>query len=215
MHNKPHTQSTKDLISLKKKGQRSNPATEFKKGGIPWNKGKKGYRLSDDHKKNIAASLIGNTRNTGKKRSEETKNELKEKWKNLVVWNKGTTGLTTANRGSFKKGEYTKDKNVNWKGGISTENEIIRGSEQGKQWKRAVILRDNFCCQRCGEQRHKRVTAHHILNFANHVELRFEVTNGITFCFDCHKLFHSIYGKKNNDLSQVLEFIGSPKIVFN
>ena len=37
--NWPHTERTKKIISLKLKGRHSSPATEFKKGNIPWNKG--------------------------------------------------------------------------------------------------------------------------------------------------------------------------------
>ncbi len=39
--NRPHTESTKRIISLKLMGRRCSPATEFKKGHIPWNKGLK------------------------------------------------------------------------------------------------------------------------------------------------------------------------------
>ena len=35
----PHTKRTKRIISLKLMGRHSSPATEFKKGHIPWNKG--------------------------------------------------------------------------------------------------------------------------------------------------------------------------------
>ena len=41
MMNCPHNQKTKRIISLKLKGRRCSPATEFKKGNIPWNKGLK------------------------------------------------------------------------------------------------------------------------------------------------------------------------------
>ena len=37
--NRPHTEKTKRIINLKLMGRHSSPATEFKKGLIPWNKG--------------------------------------------------------------------------------------------------------------------------------------------------------------------------------
>ena len=37
--NWPHTEKTKRIIRLKLMGRRCSPATEFKKGNIPWNKG--------------------------------------------------------------------------------------------------------------------------------------------------------------------------------
>lgn len=37
--NSPHTKKTKRIISLKLMGRHCSPATEFKKGHLPWNKG--------------------------------------------------------------------------------------------------------------------------------------------------------------------------------
>ena len=37
--NQPHIEKTKRIISLKLMGRHSSPATEFKKGNVPWNKG--------------------------------------------------------------------------------------------------------------------------------------------------------------------------------
>lgn len=36
--------------------------------------------------------------------------------------------------------------------------------------------------------------------------MEFRIDNGITFCKDCHKGFHSKYGKKNNTREQVSEW---------
>ena len=49
--------------------------------------------------------------------------------------------------------------------------------------------------------------AHHILNYAEHKELRLNVDNGITFCVDCHKIFHKRFGYKNNNKEQINEFL--------
>ncbi|MBA7513306.1 hypothetical protein ES705_05321 [subsurface metagenome] len=37
----PHTEKTKRILSLKNRGKHSSPATEFKKGMVPWNAGLK------------------------------------------------------------------------------------------------------------------------------------------------------------------------------
>ncbi|MDV3470874.1 HNH endonuclease [Elizabethkingia anophelis] len=73
----------------------------------------------------------------------------------------------------------------NWKGGISNENAIIRGSSKMRTWRLKVYEKDNYTCQHC----HKidvELNAHHIYSFAEYPELRFDVSNGITLCKPCH-----------------------------
>lgn len=78
----------------------------------------------------------------------------------------------------------------NWQGGISCENHKARNCQELKIWRRAVFQRDNWTCQECGVRgcRKYPVNAHHIKSFAEYPELRFEVSNGITLCEDCHDL---------------------------
>lgn len=144
------------------------------KGKIPWNKGKTGSVPWNKGKK------------TGQK-----------------VWNKGTKGIMKAwNKGlnkfihpsiskmGFKKGEQC----INWKGGISTANELQRKSTEMKLWKKHVFERDEYTCQICKEVGGK-LHAHHIKSFALFPELRFDINNGITLCIECHKLTDN-YGNK-------------------
>jgi hypothetical protein len=53
-HNTPHTEESKMKVSIAKKGQRSSPATEFKPGFTPWNKG---VSPSEETRKKISMSL--------------------------------------------------------------------------------------------------------------------------------------------------------------
>lgn len=99
------------------------------------------------------------------------------------------------------------DKAKNWKGGITPINNKIRGSLEYKLWSDSVWNRDNNCCQKCGENRLRNLVAHHIKNFAQFLELRFAIDNGITFCRNCHKEFHKKYGNKNNTQEQLKEFL--------
>jgi 5-methylcytosine-specific restriction endonuclease McrA len=76
------------------------------------------------------------------------------------------------------------ESNPNWKGGHSN-----RSAKQHK-WATNVISRDNATCQRCGATGVE-LHAHHIKPFKSHPELRWDLANGVTLCFDCHWAEHS------------------------
>ena len=93
-----------------------------------------------------------------------------------------------------------------WKGGISSINNTIRRGIEYRLWRESVFARDNWTCQKCkikGGYLH----SHHINNFAEIIELRTSIENGITFCKECHMTFHNKYGRKNNTREQVEEFL--------
>ncbi len=78
------------------------------------------------------------------------------------------------------------DNHYAWKGGVTPENQRERSSAKYAEWRTAVLRRDNFTCQLCGI-RGGRLQADHILSWAAHKELRFELSNGRTLCVPCHK----------------------------
>ena len=98
------------------------------------------------------------------------------------------------------------EKAYNWKGGVSSKNKRIRMGIEIRLWREAVFARDNYTCQKC-EERGGKIQAHHIKNFAECIEQRTSIENGIVFCEKCHKLFHKKYGIKNNDQQQLEEFL--------
>lgn len=63
-----------------------------------------------------------------------------------------------------------------------------RRSSKYKKWKKDVLERDLFTCQKCGHIGN--LVVHHIKSFADNMELRFDVNNGITLCQNCHKEVH-------------------------
>ena len=81
-----------------------------------------------------------------------------------------------------------------WRGGVSPENRRIRYSAEMKRWRIAVFTRDNYMCWRCGDRSQQgnpvHLHAHHIEPFASNPELRFTVSNGLTFCKECHYAVH-------------------------
>lgn len=152
--------------------------------------------------------------NKGKKHTEETKRKMSQ---NHGRWNKGMK-FPYKSRPSMKgrkiwnkglKGFMGGNKHYNWKGGVAPINQIIRGSLEYKLWEDSVKNRDNNCCQKCEESRVNKLVGHHILNFSSHIELRFAIDNGITFCRECHKKFHKKYGYKNNTREQVEDYLKS------
>ena len=99
----------------------------------------------------------------------------------------------------------------NWKGGISSEREVIKSSIEYHKWRKSVFTRDGYTCQCCGKK-NTYLEAHHIKNFSDFPELRFDIDNGITLCSDCHSLskkgsFHNIYTQFNNTREQLEEYI--------
>jgi len=77
------------------------------------------------------------------------------------------------------------DRHPHWRGGITGWQNKIRHSIEYKNWRRAVLERDNFTCQDCGV-RGGNLHADHIKPFAFFPALRFEVSNGRTLCVPCH-----------------------------
>lgn len=81
--------------------------------------------------------------------------------------------------GKFYRGENS----WNWKGGISKYN---RMSYEYIKWAKSVYAKDHYTCAMCHKHCTKDIQAHHILSWKDAPELRLEVNNGITLCFDCH-----------------------------
>ncbi len=115
-------------------------------------------------------------------------------------------GISFSPSTQFKRGRRPEE-SWNWKGGVTPIHNKIRASFEYKLWQDSVLNRDGNKCKKCGENRTYKLVAHHILNFSSYVELRFAIDNGITFCKECHNLFHRIYKKRNNTREQVIEFL--------
>jgi len=79
------------------------------------------------------------------------------------------------------------EKSNNWKGGVTSEQDLARTTKELVQWKIDVFKRDDYTCQHCG-QRGGKLNAHHIKRFRDFPDLRTELSNGITLCVDCHKV---------------------------
>jgi len=68
----------------------------------------------------------------------------------------------------------------------------IYSTEKYKRWRKKVFRRDHFTCQLCGIDG-TTLNAHHIQRKADHPNLTFILSNGITLCEKCH---HVVTGKE-------------------
>lgn len=101
----------------------------------------------------------------------------------------------------------------NWRGGTTPENKMARLNSDYKKWRDFIFKRDNYTCQCCG-MRGDKLNAHHILNFSDHEDLRYDTKNGITLCKNCHDVtisgsFHNNYGTIKNTSQQLEEYINN------
>jgi len=131
----------------------------------------------------------------GRKHTEETKKKmsLSRKGQTRVFTDEWRKNLSLASRGKPKPW-CSGENSPNWKGGITPINVMIRSSIPYLEWVRKVFQRDNYTCQKCGIRngcgKTVHLQAHHIKSFAEYLELRFDVNNGLTLCLDCHKDVH-------------------------
>lgn len=193
----------------------------YEKGHKPWNIGLK-QPFSEAEKKSKpwlfnSERMKGNKINLGRIHSSKSYKQQAEKMKgntwgfqkgnkvNLgrspIAWNRGKTAETDSR-------VLTGEKHPNWNDGITPINNKIRMSVDGVMWRKTILVRDNFTCQKYGV-RGGYLVAHHINNFAEFPELRFALDNGITLSEKAHKEFHHLYGIKNNTREQLEEFLKS------
>lgn len=177
---------TEKYISEAHKGKPMHPNTRIALAkALIGNTHTLGIKMPDSMRKKTSARLIGNTINLGRIQSREERNQR-------------SLSSVKGSKSHF------------WKGGITPINNLIRSSTEYNQWEDAVIRRDGTKCKKCGYSGRSRLVAHHIKNFAQFPLLRFILSNGATLCRSkekCHIKFHAIYGRKNNNLKQLKEFL--------
>jgi len=167
----------------------------------------KGSKMSVEAKTKISKSLIGNKRAVGYKFTDEQKKKVSEAGKGRPSWIKGKKWseevrkkLSKSRLGKKFTLEHRKNmsgnNHWNWKGGITSTNEMIRKSLEYKLWRQAVFERDKFTCIWCGRTgKGVKINADHIKPFALYPELRFAIDNGRTLCRECHLKTDTYAGK--------------------
>jgi len=184
--------------SLATKGRPGKPQTEESKIKIRLARAKQVMGpMSEETKLKIGASNKGKVRQPI---SEETRKKL-----SIAAKGKKLRPKTLAERQVMRELKLG-SKSPSWKGGVTPLNKLIRSSLDYKVWHSEVFKRDWYTCQISGK-RGGDIEAHHIENFSEKPELRFDVNNGITLRHDVHKDFHKKYGYTNNTREQLDEFI--------
>ena len=121
-------------------------------------------------------------------------------WNKGIPWSPEARAVLSANHADVRR-----EKSPSWKGGVTPENLLIRGSLAYVVWRTAVFERDNYTCQECGAHSGNGhavfLEAHHIHEFVNYPDERFVVDNGKTLCQKCH---NKTKGRRRNVRVEVL-----------
>ena len=135
----------------------------------------------------------------------KTRPPFTQEWKEKM--SKSKMGKKSNARTKFIKNDIRlKGNKFAYIDGRTPESRRIRNGKQIRLWREAVLIRDNFTCQKTLQQGGKLVV-HHIKNFADNRDLRTAISNGITLSREAHIEFHKRYGKRNNDEIQLMEFL--------
>ena len=120
-----------------------------------------------------------------------------------------------ANYIELYKGKFIGENSPVWKGG-SKYSRVERATHEYQVWRKSVFQRDHYICQICGARsgcgNTVELHAHHLSNWADNPDKRYDIQNGVTLCDMCHYKFHSQYGKKNNTPRQFQQFIDNVEL---
>jgi hypothetical protein len=90
------------------------------------------------------------------------------------------------------------EKHPNWDPTKSNKERFTLRKYEMSVLREQTFKRDNHTCQCCFNRGGKILNAHHIIPFSQNVELRYNIDNLITLCYECHKQYHSKYKKNIN-----------------
>ena len=178
--------------------------TSFRKGNIPWNKGKIGvqkpYWLGKKRPNISEMARIRALRGGKSGKCDECGGEI---W--LTPWKQKNQKHNFCSQGcrtkyEIENGTRRGKNNSRWRGGLTPLVLQIRHSFKYRQWRDDIFTRDDFICQKC-RKRGSSLEAHHIKGFAEilhgnkittfemamNCEELWSINNGITYCLNCHR----------------------------
>lgn len=162
-----------------------------------WSDVKRGSKHTEETKQKIRASKLG-------AKNPQFGKVPKSSFKpGMLPWN---TGLTKFNHLGLMANSISRANDVErnpffrrgpdspvWKGGRLARPSYRRQLELNRdwlarnEWRKAVLERDNYTCQLCGNK--ERLETHHIVPILIVPERIFDLSNGQTLCYECHKKF--------------------------
>jgi hypothetical protein len=121
--------------------------------------------------------LWGNKNMLGKHHSRETKLKISLAQKGREV-----------SEGTRLKIGFKKEKHWHWK---EDRSQLVKSEKKHldgryREWMLVVKQRDNWECKINNSDCNGRLESHHILNWKDYPELRYEINNGITLCHAHH-----------------------------
>jgi len=134
---------------------------------------------------------------SGKKRTLSCKKILSKRCLSCGCINKELIHKLTANQ----KGENSPA----WKPSLTKEDRIKRRTlPENREFVEKCLKRDGYTCRICKEIG-GRLEVHHLYGYAKYKNKRFDTTNGIVLCKNCHIDFHKKYGKDGQNTKQQFE----------
>ena len=149
-----------------------------------------GKKMSLESNQKKREWMLENNPFRGKKHTEDSKQRQRDRMlgRKLSLEHKEKV-IKTLRNGTGKD-------NPNWKGGTTPEDIKFRNSDEYKEWRTNVFVRDDYTCRFCG-QKGGGLNADHIAPFALYPELRLSSDNGRTLCVNCHRKTETYGGNSN------------------
>ena len=134
-----------------------------------------GHSVSAETREKIGLAHIGNKYSVGLKRSEEMKEKISQTLKRKGIEPKVKfigVGKNSARWITDRTQLQKSDRHL--------------GDSASNDWRKRTYVRDRWKCRISNKDCSGRIEAHHILNWVDYPELRYEINNGITLCHAHH-----------------------------
>lgn len=154
---------------------------------------RKGYKFTEEHKRNISLGHKGQIPwNKDKKLSEDHKRKVKENHSHSKPWLGKKRGIGFQIKCSMRQtGEKT------FSGFRTHKIRRLKNTTNYKNWRNDVFERDDYTCQMkncvcCNNKRGVELHPHHLLTVKEYPEFMFYTDNGVALCKDSHMKLHGL-----------------------